>query len=90
MIEIHDQQQRGFIICNKGFIELIYVDDRHRNKGIGSNLIQKCIQQAKNRKLPKLWLIAEPAEKENRSKLMRFYKRHGFKVESGNKLVMKL
>lgn len=84
MIQIH-HSKTSFIVCENGFIPILYVDAKHRNKGIGTKLLQKCITEAKKQGLTKLWLIAEPAEKENKDKLTHFYERNGFEG-TGNKL----
>jgi GNAT superfamily N-acetyltransferase len=91
MTEIHDKHNRGFISFeSNGFITVLYVDSDQRNKGIGSKLIQKCVKWAKDKKLERLYLMAEPAEKENREDLVRFYEKNGFSVVEGNRMEINL
>lgn len=88
MIQIH-HSKTSFIVCENGFITILYVDAKDRNKGIGTELLQKCITEAKKQGLTKLWLIAEPAEKENKKKLTRFYQQNGFE-EVNNKMEIRI
>lgn len=87
LIVIDDKYLRGFATMQPtGFITYVYVDTAQRGKGVGSGLLAECIKRAKALGLSEVTLIAEPAEKENREKLLRFYARQGFEVVEGNQL----
>ncbi len=64
---------KGFIgILNQSYIAGLFVSNQYQSKGIGSKLIEKCKQLH-----PVLCLDVYVKNQ----KAIRFYKRHGFKIE---------
>jgi len=74
------------------YVGFIDVDERFQNQGVGSDLLQKAIDEQESKNLP-LYLEANPPDKwtyinENnldewinkRDSLIRFYERHGFEI----------
>lgn len=57
------------------FITSLFVKEPHRKKGIGSQLLQKAIENAKKKSVIEVHVDTE----ENNTKAIEFYQKHGFR-----------
>jgi len=57
----------------KGYITNMYTSDNYRKRGIATNLLEKLVEEAKSRKVKKLWLGASSLGRP-------VYERFGFKA----------
>ncbi|MBQ4914966.1 GNAT family N-acetyltransferase [Maribacter sp. MMG018] len=71
---------------HKGMIEDVVVSDKHRGKGIGRQLMEKLLEQAKKRKLNDVLLFSG----HHRTAAINLYKSLGFTLKNSGLYVKKL
>uniref|UniRef100_A0A6C0E674 N-acetyltransferase domain-containing protein n=1 Tax=viral metagenome TaxID=1070528 RepID=A0A6C0E674_9ZZZZ len=69
-------------ICYLGHIENIFVDDKHRNKGYGSIIINYLVKYATDKGCYRIDLICTPD-------ITSYYKQFGFEETMGMKMLIK-
>lgn len=57
----------------------LFVEKPHRNKGIGTNIVQRIMEDAKGHNR-RVWVHAVPLEEKNPKRLIKFYKKFGFHI----------
>lgn len=62
------------------WLEELYVSEDHREEGIGTAHMKAMLEELKVAGVDAAILQANPEEDEDRSRLIKFYKRFGFKV----------
>jgi ribosomal protein S18 acetylase RimI-like enzyme len=87
-IALEDKEKIGFVCCRLDsynpspfkqsrlvYVEQIYVDEKHRRKGIATKLMQKSFNEARNKDASIVYLATEFWKKRN----LAFYHSLGFK-----------
>ena len=71
---------------HKGIVEDVVVDNKHRGKGIGRKLMEKLLEEGRNRNLDEIILFTG----HHRLPAIRLYKRLGFRKKESGMYTLKL
>ena len=79
LVAVRGSEVCGFVVLTEpsqgcGEIAHLFVDARHRQRGLGTTLIDACIEEARNRGYRELMLETDTAFRDAR----RYYERHGW------------
>ena len=79
LVAVRGSEVCGFVVLTEpsqgcGEIAHLFVDARHRQRGLGTMLIEACVEEARNRGYRELMLETDTAFRDAR----RYYERHGW------------